>query len=242
MTAVRARTPLGVALVAVALAGCAGRADTAPAISATDLQTDLAAKLSAAGTPAESVTCPKGLEGTVGSTTRCDVAFSDTDSVSTLLTTLGTENGSLRYEITRGQLTRDQLAKRVAAVSAAQSATCEFGLDGQVGDFAQCEVSRNGVNIPVTVEVKDVKGLAIDLTVKQVMSEQEVEDALSARLTALLGRRPDTVNCPEALVGDPGTTMECVVTSNGKPQTYVLTVTGLGAGTVEFVFVPKVTS
>lgn len=228
--------------VVVALAGCAGRADTAPPIASADLQSDLAAKLAAAGTPARSVSCPRDLAGAVGSTARCDVTLSDTDSVTVLLTTLGSENGTASYEITRTELTREQLARRVAAASAAGSANCEFGVDGQVGDFAQCEVARGGLTSPVTVEVKSVKGVAIDLAVKQVMAKQKVEDVLAARLTAALGRRPDSTVCPGELLGDPGATMECVATSGGKPQIYVLTVTGVGAGTVEFSYAPKVTS
>ena len=230
------------ALVGVALTGCAGRAHTAPPISQADLQSSLAGELAAGGTPAQSVSCPRDLQGAVGSTARCEVAFNDTDAVTALLTTLGSENGTASYEITRAELTREQLAKRVAAMSGAASATCEFGLDGQAGDFSQCDVNRNGLAYPVTAEVKSVKGLVIDLSVTQVMPRQAVEDALSARLTSLLGQRPDSVNCPEALVGNPGTTMDCVVTVGDKPQTYVLTVTGAGAGTVDFFYLPKVAS
>lgn len=228
--------------VVVALAGCAGRADTAPPIASADLQSDLAGKLAAAGTPPRSVTCTRDLAAAMGSTARCDVSFSDTDGVTVLLTSLGSENGTASYEITRAELTREQLAKRVAAASAAASAACDSGLDGQVGDFAQCDVARAGLTSPVAVEVTSAKGVVIDLAVKQVMAKQQVEDVLAARLTSVLGRRPDSVNCPGELIGDLGAEMECVVNSGGKPKTYVLTVTGVGVGTVEFSYAPKVTS
>lgn len=235
MPAGRAAILAAVALIAAGIPGCAGK-ESAVGLSAADLQRDLSEKLAAEGTPAKSVACAKDLPAAVGRTTRCVVEFSPSDSIDAILTTTGVDGGKVSYEITRPELTREQLAKRVAAMAVAQSATCESGLDGQVGDWALCEVTKSGATVRQAVEVRRVKGLTLDLAVTQVLPKQQLEDELMTRLTTVLGRRPDKAECAGDLSGVIGTSMDCVVTLNDKPQPYVVTVTGLSGGVINFAY------
>lgn len=103
-----------VAVFAAVVSGCS-RPPVAAPVSGADLQRGLSERLAVAGTPPRSVTCPRELRGLVGSTARCEVVFSDTDSVDAILTTTEVRDGTVNWEITGPELTKLQLAKRVAA-------------------------------------------------------------------------------------------------------------------------------
>ena len=80
------------------------------------------------------------------------------NSVMALLTTTEVGGGKSAWEITWSP--KDQVSKRIAAITSAQSATCDSGLDGRPGEWALCHVTRNGVALNQVVEIKDVRGLA----------------------------------------------------------------------------------
>ncbi len=235
----RVRMPAIVAAVlCVWIPGCAGGSG-AVALNSAELQKSLQEKLAAAGTPPTSVSCKRALPGVVGQTARCEVVFDDIRSVDALLTTTSVDGGTIDYEITGPELTKAQLDRRVAALASAQSAACDSGLAGQAGDWAQCEVIMGGRTSARTVTVRDVQGLAIDLSVTQMLPKQQIEDALLTRLTPIYGRRPDSAACLGDLMGEQGKTTECVVIFDGKPDTYVVTVTETVGGTVNFKYESK---
>lgn len=62
-------------------------------------------------------------------------------------------------------LTQEQLQKTVKGMAAAESVTCESGLDGKVGATAKCQIIRDGNATDANVEATKVEGLAIDLTI-----------------------------------------------------------------------------
>ena len=49
---------------------------------------------------------------------------------------------------------------------------------------------------------------------------------------------PESVTCPGDLVGTSGTTMDCAVTIAGRQDTYTLSISDAGNGTVDFAVVP----
>lgn len=203
-------------------------------VNSADLQKDLAAKLAESGQPAKSVTCSKDLRGAVDRTARCEVVFGPTDQVTAVVTTTQVEGSTVSYEITRPEMTREQLATRVAGLESGQSATCDTGLDGNVGDWSQCSVVKNGTTRTDFVEVRGVDGLVMDLSVAPALLQPQVEDLLLAKMAYSTGRRPDSAACPGDLIGIKGTTMECVVTIDDNPDKYVVTVTDVADGNVAF--------
>ena len=226
------------AMLAVALVGvsaCSRGSDAHASVSAAELQKTIIAKLAQAGTPSTWVNCPKDLPGEVGATTRCDVKFSSDNSVTALLTTTHVEGDRVDWEITGPELTKDQVANRVAGLTSAQSATCDSGLDGQTGDWVQCQVTRYGTTSAQTVEVKGVKGLTFDLGLTAMIPKQQLEDTVLTKVTPRYGRRPDSAECAGDLPGSMGAEIGCVVTVGDNPDRYVATVTAVSGGAIDFV-------
>lgn len=229
-----ARTTALVAVGLVAVCGCSRGSDSRAVVSATELQKSLVDQLAAAGTPSTWVNCPKDLPGRVGATARCDVRFSPDNSVTALLTTTEVSGDDITWEVTEPELTKDQVTKRVAGLTAAQSASCDSGLEGRPGEWVQCQVTTNGVSLNQTVEVKDVLGLTLDLSLTPAIPKQQLEDSVLTRVTAVYGRRPDTALCVGDLPGVVGTTVNCVVTLGDKPDTYVARVTGADGAIISY--------
>jgi hypothetical protein len=90
------------------------------------------------------------------------------------------------------------------------------------------------MTLPQNVEVKRVRGLLLDLGVIPVLPRQQVESELLKRLTPAYGRRPDSAACVGDLTGEVGSAMECVVTSEGNPDSYVVTVTSVDGSALNF--------
>ena len=228
------RTTALVAMGVTLLSGCSGSTDSGAAVSASDLQQTLVAKLAQAGTPSTWVSCPKDLPGRVGAMTRCDVKFSTGNTVTALLTTTGVGGGEATWEVTRPELTKDQVTERLAGLTSAQSATCDSGLDGHPGDWVQCQITSNGVTLNQTVEVKDATGLSMDLALTPAIPKEQTEVLLRNRLGAKYGLPFESATCPGDLVGDSGATMDCVATSGGREETYTLVVSDIGKGSMNF--------
>lgn len=203
-------------------------------ISAADLQRDLSDKLTGNGTPPEAVTCGRELPARLGSTSRCEVVFTDSNRVDAVVTATEVDNGTVEWEITNPVLTRDQLVRRIAAQSAAQSVTCDSGLDPYVGDWAQCQATVNGVTLDGSVEVRDVEGLTMDLALDQELPQPAAEDLLLTRVTPDYGRRPDGAACAGDLPAAVGNTVTCTVTVGDIAYSYVLAVAGVPSGPIDF--------
>lgn len=216
------------------VSGCSQSAQTREPVSRAELQKALVDKLAKDGTPSTWVKCPKDLAGTVGAMTRCDVKFSSDNTVTAVLTTTEVSGDHVTWEITRPELTKDQLAERVAGLTSAQSATCDSGFDGGKGEWVQCRTTSNGVTNVQVVEVKDTRGLMLDLTITTVIPKQEIEDAVAARVTPLYGRTPDSVQCKGGLHRTVGEVSRCVVKSGESRDTYLVTVTGVSPEAVDF--------
>jgi hypothetical protein len=238
MTRVRIAAIGAAALLSFWIPGCSSGGEGL-ALNAAELQNSLQEKLVQAGTPPTAVNCRRALPGVVGQTVRCEVVFADARRVDAVLTTTNVDGDTIDYEITGPELTKDQLDQRVATLAFAQSAACDSGLTGQPGDWAQCEVTAGGRTSNRTVTVRGVQGLMIDLAVTQMLPKPQLEDALLTRLTPTYGRRPDSAACLGDLMGEPGKTTECVVVFDGNPDTYIVTVTEIGGGTVNFKYESK---
>lgn len=227
------------ALAAVGLLGVSGcSSDSHASVGAAELQRALVDKLAQAGTPSTWVNCGKDLPGRVGATTRCDVSFDQANSITAILTTTEVKEDNVTWEVTRPEMTKDQVARRVAGLWQTDTVTCSSGLDGNIGDWAQCEVTKYGTPMTQTLEIKAVQGLSLDITPTLAVQKQQAEDFIRNGLTHPDAQPLESVTCPGDLVGTSGTTMDCAVTIAGRQDTYTLSISDAGNGTVDFAVVP----
>jgi hypothetical protein len=98
----------------------------------------------------------------------------------------------------------------------------------------QCHITRNGVALGEAVEVKNVKGLSVDLTLTTAIPQQQLEDSVLARVTPTYGRQPDNAQCAGDLVAVVGNTMKCVVSLGNGTANWVVTVTRASADGTDF--------
>lgn len=229
-----ARSTALAAVSLVGLSGCAGGSQSHASVSAAELQKTIVAKLAEAGTPSTWVNCGKDLPARVGATTRCDVIFNQADAVTAILTTTQVQRDDVTWEITGPEMTQDQVTRRVAGAWSAEAVTCNSGLDGNIGDWAQCEVTKDGLTMTQTLEVKAVRGLSFDITPTVSLPKQAAEDLLRSRLAAKFGKPFESATCPGDLVGVGGAAMDCAATTDGHEQTYTLLVIDTGNGTIGF--------
>ncbi|MGY4712160.1 DUF4333 domain-containing protein [Mycolicibacterium sp. CBM1] len=241
--------------VGLALAGLIGAAATgcsvsvnggdAPAVSKTDLEKDISARLvQKTGHRPQTVTCKSDLPGQVGKTTRCEVMLSSTNSFEPVVTVTKVEGSTVSYDMTPA-VNKEQLEKSVAnLVSQASGATvdsvsCAGGLDGEQGAETHCEVTAGGVTLNRTVEVTKVDGLMMNFTVIPVLPKQQAESSLLDQLAAQLNRRPDSADCAGDLEGKTGNTLDCTVVAGDEKQVFTLTVTTVDGNRINYNYAPK---
>lgn len=232
-------------LVGAGLTGCSASVktetsvSTKASVSADDLQKDLTARLTNAGMTANSVTCKDELVGEVGKTARCDVSFSDTNTVEAVFTATQVEGSTVSFDITPA-MTKEQVEKAVAGLASAPSATCASGLDGKVGETTDCEIMIDGQPSKRVVEVADVDPakLGIELSVFMLLPKQQVEDVLLQKLSAD-GQPVETVECVDDVMSKVGSTVECAAVTGNDQTGYVVTVTEAEGDTVNFDYQAK---
>ncbi len=169
-TAVGAAALSCVALIA-GLSGCSFTVGGGtPTVAKADLQSDIADRLQKAGQKADSVTCKADLEGVVGKTTTCEVVLSATNAFEPIVTVTKVDGSTVSYEMAPA-LSQAQLEKSVKDIVAkstgedVDSVACESGLEGKVGNKAQCEVTTAGEASQDTVTVTEVDGLMMNFSV-----------------------------------------------------------------------------
>ena len=227
-------------LLGAGLVGCSASVktessvSTKAAVSADDLQKDLTDRLNQAGMAAKSVTCQDELVGEIGKTARCDVSFSDTNTIEAVFTATKVDGTSVDFGITPA-MTKGQVEKGVAGLASAPSATCASGLDGKVGETTTCDIMIDGQPAKRVVEVAkvDPAKLGIELSVFQLLPKQQVEDVLLQKLGSD-GQPVETVDCVDDVVSKVGSTVECAAVTGNDKTGYVVTVTEAEGNNVNF--------
>lgn len=230
------RCAAGMLAVSIMAAGCADKSSGAEVVSAASLQKDIVGRLTAAGLPPKSVTCQSGLPGEPGSSTRCDVVLSDTNSIQPVVTL--TTADPVNYAVTPA-VSAEQLATAVGALLSTSGVRCRSGLDGKTGAQAQCDVTRDGVAMARTIEVTNVEGLLMSYSVLPALGRLQVADLLAQRLAAQGGQRPDRVDCSADLQGEVGAVTDCTVTTGTDTRELTLTVTNVNGDAMDFGYEPK---
>ncbi len=234
------------AIVCAVLSGCTFSAgvNSTPTVAKDALQKDIADRLTKAGEQPESVTCSEDLAGEVGKTTRCEVVMSPTNSFEPVVTVTGVDGSTINYEMTPA-LSKDQLenavSRLVADAEGAQvdSASCESGLEGEVGVVASCDVDAGGVQLRRMVEVTSVEGLMLNFDVLPVLIQADVESSLLDELESQVGQRPDSADCSGDLEGKPGKTVDCTIVAGPETTSFTLTVNTVEGSTINYSYEPK---
>lgn len=229
----------------VALAGCSVEAASGvPAVATEDLQSDIAARLDAAGERPESVTCKDPLVGEVGQTARCDVTMSPTNSFEPIVTVTGVDGETIDYELVPA-LSVTQLERAVARLvadgdgPAPSQVSCDAGLLGQLGEMTHCDVTADGVTLRRTAEVTSVEGLMMNFDLVPMLTRAEVETSLLDELARHLNRRPEAATCTGDLEGRPGNTVDCAVTDGPERAAFILTVTAVDGDNIDYSYAPR---
>lgn len=217
---------LGVmALLGAGLSGCSAKVETksVTSISAADLQKRLTEQFAGSKTAPKSVTCKEDLAAEVGKKAICDVSLSETNNVEAVVTVTGVKGSDLTYEISPA-LSKEQLAQAVSGMTGANTVTCPTGLEGKIGATAKCDTTMDGLPVTRLIQVDNVSGLQMDVTVKRIWPKEKVQEILLQKLNAD-GTPAETVECVDGVVGKTGANVECVVVTGNQKKGYVATVT-----------------
>lgn len=229
-----------VGLLGAGLSGCSGSVkvgSTPPSVSAADLQKNLTDQFATADPAPKSVTCTDDLAGEVGKKATCDVVLSDTNSVQAVATVNSVDGATVNYDVSPSY-SAEQLSKAVAVLASTPTVSCESGVDGSVGSTAICQVTVNGVASQQRVSVDGVSDLNLELSTTAMVAKQQVQDRLMQKLAAD-GQPAEAVDCADDVVAKEGMSVECAVTSGGRSEPVVVTVTSADGDTIEFDYSAK---
>ena len=110
--------------------------------------------------------------------------------------------------------------KRCAAISASEQLNYAMKVKNQTFN--------------VNVSVTSVNGNDVKFDMVETLDKNQVAGILSNKLTQQVGRKPDSVTCPDNLKGVQGATLRCELTDSGQKYGISVTVTNVDAGDVSF--------
>jgi hypothetical protein len=139
-------------------------------------------------------------------------------------------------------VSKDDIAKQItskmtdAAGNKPDSVTCPDGLKGEVGAQLNCAMKIKGQDYNVNVTATSVKGDDVQFDMVETVDKNLFASKLRDQLTEKVGRKPDSVTCPDNLKGTPGSTLRCELKDGGETYGVTVTVTNVDAGDVHFDF------
>jgi hypothetical protein len=116
------------------------------------------------------------------------------------------------------------------------SVTCPSDLEAKVGAQLNCEMKVKNQTFNVNVTVTSVEGSNTKFDMVETVDKNQVATVISDKLTQQVGRKPDSVTCPDNLKGVVGATLRCQLTDNNQKYGVNVNVTGVDAGDVNFDF------
>ena len=93
-----------------------------------------------------------------------------------------------------------------------------------------------GQDYNVNVTATSVKGDEVLFDMVETVDKNLVASKLSDQLTEKVGRKPDSVTCPDNLKGTQGATLRCELKDEGQTYGVTVTVSDVDAGDVHFDF------
>jgi Domain of unknown function (DUF4333) len=116
------------------------------------------------------------------------------------------------------------------------SVNCPGDLPAKVGAQLNCEMKVKSQTFNVNVTVTSVNGNDVKFDMAETVDKNEVASVISYKLTQQVGRKPDSVTCPDNLKGVVGATLRCQLTDAAHQYGVSVTVTNVDAGDVNFDF------
>jgi hypothetical protein len=113
---------------------------------------------------------------------------------------------------------------------------CPNDLPAKVGAQLNCTMKVKDQTFNVNVTVTSVNGNDVKFDMVETVDKNQVASILSNKLTQQVGRKPDSVTCPDNLKGVEGATLRCQLTDGTQKYGINVTVTDVDAGDVNFDF------
>lgn len=139
---------------------------------------------------------------------------------------LSVDKGELAKEIS------SQLEQQVG--HAPKSVDCPENLKGEVGAQVRCEVTDGSEKYGVNVTVTKVEGEEVNFDITAFLDKDVVAERVATQLEQQVGRRPDSVTCPEDLEGKVGDKLRCELQDGGSTYGVNLTVTQVNGSDIQF--------
>ncbi|OBI23092.1 hypothetical protein A5712_11365 [Mycobacterium sp. E2327] len=142
---------------------------------------------------------------------------------------------SSKHAVSKGDVANQITAKLTdAAGNKPESVDCPNDLPASVGAQLNCTMKVKDQTFNVNVTVTSVNGNDVKFDMVETVDKNQVAKILSNKLTQQVGRKPDSVTCPDNLKGVEGATLRCELTDGGQKYGIAVTVTGVDAGDVSF--------
>jgi hypothetical protein len=123
-----------------------------------------------------------------------------------------------------------------AAGNKPDSVTCPSDLEAKVGAQLNCTMKVKNQTFNVNVTVTSVNGSDVKFDMVETVDKNQVASVISDKLTQQVGKKPDSVTCPDNLKGVEGATLRCQLTDGAEKYGISVTVTNVDAGDVNFDF------
>ena len=123
-----------------------------------------------------------------------------------------------------------------AAGNKPDSVNCPGDLPAKVGAQLNCEMKVKSQTFNVNVTVTSANGNDVKFDIVETVDKNQVASVISDKLTQQVGRRPDSVTCPDNLKGVEGATLRCQLTDAAHNYGISVMVTNVDAGDVNFDF------
>jgi hypothetical protein len=123
-----------------------------------------------------------------------------------------------------------------AAGNKPDSVTCPNDLEAKVGAQLNCTMKVKNQTFNVNVTVTSVNGSDVKFDMVETVDKNQVASVISDKLTQQVGKKPDSVTCPDNLKGVEGATLRCQLTDGSEKYGISVTVTNVDAGDVNFDF------
>jgi mRNA-degrading endonuclease toxin of MazEF toxin-antitoxin module len=143
--------------------------------------------------------------------------------------------GSSSHSVSKSDVANQITSKLTdAAGDKPDSVTCPNDLGAQVGAQLNCEMKVKNQTFNVNVTVTSVQGSNVKFDMVETVDKNQVAKVISDKLTEQVGRRPQSVTCPDNLKGVVGATLRCQLTDTDDKYGVNVNVTSIDAGDVNF--------
>ena len=143
--------------------------------------------------------------------------------------------GSSSHSVSKSDVASQITTKLTdAAGNKPDSVTCPSDLEAKVGAQLNCEMKVKNQTFNVNVTVTSVEGSNTKFDMVETVDKNQVAKVISDKLTQQVGRKPDSVTCPDNLKGVVGATLRCQLTDTSQKYGVDVNVTSVDAGNVNF--------